>query len=88
MIIRVFAIYDGKAHIFGQPFFQLSDVLAVRACTVAAQDPQSMLSKCPADFTLFALGSFDDERGVFTGLPQPENLGFVSSFLVKESSHV
>lgn len=83
MITSVFAIYDSKAKAFMVPFFQASVATGMRAFTMAVNDPNTVLYKHPEDFTLFHLGSFDDELGRFVPLPQPASLCMAPA--VKES---
>jgi len=85
MILRMFAVFDMKIGSYAQPFFQASVPAAKRAFRDAAQDPQTMLAKHPADFALFYLGDFDDETGSIVGI-QPENLGLASSFIVQSEA--
>lgn len=85
MIHGVYAIYDSKARAFMQPFFSMNHDTARRATAVAVNDPQSMLYKFPEDYTLHALGQFEDENGAFLLTKVPENLGPVAN--LKEISH-
>lgn len=80
MIHGMYAIYDSKARAFMQPFFSLNHDTARRATATAVNDPGSMLHKFPEDFTLHALGQFEDENGAFLLTKAPENLGPVAQF--------
>lgn len=72
----VCAVRDLKADTFSSPFCEASEGTAVRAFQEAVNDPQTMLSKYPADFELVRLGTFDDETAVFDcGLPRQIALG-------------
>lgn len=68
--MRVFAVRDAKAGVFGTPFFQVNRAVAVRAVQQAAADPDTMLSKAPGDFALWDLGEWSDETGLFSGVPE------------------
>lgn len=68
MIHSVLAVYDEKAEAFAAPFFQQSDVLAVRAFMSAARDPESLLYKFPRDYALYKLATYDDNTGHFENL--------------------
>jgi len=72
MIHSVLAVFDEKAEAFAQPFFQQSDVLAIRAFTAAARDPESLLYKFPRDYSLYKLGTYDDGLGRFENLERPQ----------------
>lgn len=68
MITNVYSIFDVKAKVFGSPFYAQCDEIAIRNCAAAVRDDgqNSMLSKFPEDFTLYRIGSFDDDRGVLS----------------------
>lgn len=79
MKIQTYAIYDSKAAVFSQPFFTQNNEVAIRSFSVTANDPQSNVSRFPADFSLHHIGEYDDETGVLT--PQkPNNLGLAAQF--------
>jgi len=63
MIYRVFAVYDEKIAAYMQPFFSPTIASGIRAFADAASDPNSMLNKHPADFTLCVIGNFHDDQG-------------------------
>lgn len=63
MITKAFAIYDGKGKMFGVPFFMPQPGLATRAFMDLVNDPQSTVNRHPADYTLYQIGSFDDNSG-------------------------
>lgn len=86
MRVNVFAVYDSKAATYGQPFFSPTIGSAMRAFHTACLDPQSMLAKHPADFSLMQLGTFDDDTGELIGLNPPVNIGLAANF--KEHAHV
>ena len=60
MIKKMFTIYDEKAEAYFPPFYTDTEGLAIRMIMETMNDPNSNLSKYPADFTLFYLGEFDD----------------------------
>lgn len=80
MIQRVFAVYDSKARVFFRPFYCPIAEVAKRAFTTSANDPESQLCQFPADFTLFELGSFDDESGRFLQLEHHINHGQAANY--------
>lgn len=80
MNYQAYAIYDQKAHVFSQPFYAINKEVAGRQFAIVANDPSSLIGKHPADFSLFVLGTFDDELGTFVNLPTPENLGVALNF--------
>lgn len=65
MITQVFSVLDAKIGSFMQPWFSATVDSARRAFFDACQDSASLLGRHPQDFTLYHLGSFDDETGLF-----------------------
>lgn len=61
----VFSVYDSKAEAFLQPMFFVTRAVAVRAFGAAVRDDVHEFSKFAEDYTLFELGSFDEEAGKF-----------------------
>jgi len=81
VILQAFAVYDNKAKAFATPFFQASVPLAVRAFGAAANDRSLLIAQYPEDYTLFHIGTFDDEIGQLHCLAQHENLGLASVYI-------
>lgn len=63
MIRKVFSVYDTKAGAYMTPFFYPSEAMAIRAFTQAVLSPEHDIHAFPQDYTLFAIGEFDDEKG-------------------------
>lgn len=70
----IFCVYDSKAEVYGKPFFLQSVGLAKRGFTEAANDPSSEICKYAEDFSLFQLGSFDEQTGRIETLQAPVHL--------------
>ncbi len=66
MELLMFSVFDSKCAAYMQPFFFNSRGQAIRAFTDLANDPNSMISKHAADFTLFSIGSYDDGTAIVT----------------------
>lgn len=60
----MFSMHDAKAGIYSQPFYAPNRAVAQRHFQAAMDDPQSMVSKFPADFRLYEVGVFNDVTGV------------------------
>ena len=60
---RMFSAYDRKLGVYYSPFSFLHLGQALRAWETICTDGQSMMSKHPADFVLFEVGEFDDDKG-------------------------
>lgn len=62
MLLRAYSIYDNKALQYHPPFFASADGAAVRSFSDAANDLQTNIGRHPSDFSLFFVGSFDDQH--------------------------
>lgn len=80
MLKNVYTVLDSKSGIFGHPFVAINHNIALRDFCAAAHDGQSTISKFPADFTLFSIGTFDDETGTVETFSAPVNLGIALQF--------
>lgn len=85
MMMKAYSIYDQAAKAYMQPFFTSADGLAARMFSNLVNDGQSQVSGHPADFTLFGVGEFDDQTGVFQAV-QP--VAICTALSVKEASNV
>lgn len=79
--MRVFSVYDSKAEAYGSPVFLKTKGEAIRGFTDIVNDGNSMLSKYPGDYTLFELGSFDEETAKFDLHSSPVSLGVALEFV-------
>lgn len=78
MIHQVFSIFDNAAKVYNKPFFLKNRYEAVRMFGDLVRDEQSMLSKHPQDFSLFHVGSFDDESAELINLKVPDRVMLAS----------
>jgi len=62
------------------PFLVPHAGAALRSWEEIVNDGQSVMSKYPADFTLFELGSFDSDTGKFDQHENPVNMGQAVNF--------
>jgi len=68
----VCTVYDSAAKAYLQPFYQAGKGTAFRAFQDAVNDEKSQFHKHPKDYSLFIIGTFDDEKCTFDMLPRPE----------------
>lgn len=80
MIIKMFSVFDQKALAFMPPFFTPRSEQAVRSFTECANDPAHGFCRSPQDYTLYELGTFNDDSATFNILPQPLPLGSAVQF--------
>lgn len=83
---EMFAVYDSKARCFFAPFTSQSVATARRAFAAAVNAAHdhgaTMIQQHPEDFTLFRVGSFDDDTGVMTAMQPPENHGLAANYKI------
>lgn len=75
MKTKIFAIHDAKVGSYMQPFFMQSAGQALRSWGTSINDPSTLFCTHPADFTLFELGTYDDETGMVLAHEIKINLG-------------
>lgn len=85
MLMLTFSIYDIKSEVYSKPFYDTTIGAAIRNFNDAAQDPQTTFNKHPEDFTLYQIGTFDDNTGNISALPEPVELGLPEIALTKET---
>lgn len=83
MTLKIYSLFDEKAKMYSQPFYMAHDGLALRAFGDLVGDPKTTPGKYPVDFTLWKLGEFDDNSGIFCTV-KPEYLAKAVDF-VKEA---
>ena len=83
MKINSYSIRDGKGCIFGRPFFQVNNSVAMRTFQDLVADPQTEIHRHPDDFKLYLVGSFDDNTGVLAPEVQPVFLAHGTDFVQK-----
>lgn len=66
MLHKIFTIHDVKADAYYKPFFFPNKAMAIREFTNLVNDKNSQVGTNPADYTLFALGEFDDNKAEFS----------------------
>lgn len=74
--MKIYCIYDNNARTYGTPFFQPTNVHAVRAMKVEInrQDPGNVMYLFPGEYDLYLVGEFNDQDGKVSGLETPEKL--------------
>lgn len=64
MKLNIYAVFDSKAAAYASPFFMQRDTMALRAFTDLTNDRQSSINKHPEDYSLWKIGSYDDDTGL------------------------
>lgn len=68
MQLNAYSVYDNKALVYGVPFFAPTDGSAVRSFSDLANDLQTTVGSHPGDFSLYCVGSYDDQDASFLPL--------------------
>jgi len=66
MKLITFSIFDEKAKAYIPPFFMHREGQAARVFSDCIRDEKHQFSKNPGDYTLYIIGTFDDETGTIT----------------------
>lgn len=77
----MFAIYDQKAEFYLSPITFNSRGESLRNFSDAVNDSTTMLHRHPADFTLFEIGTYDNEKCEIQMHTSPINLGNAIEFV-------
>lgn len=88
MIMTVFAIYDSGVSTWMVPIFARNKGEIMRSFIEAVNNPESKFFKHPADYTLFEIGTWDDDKCVFDLLKTPVRLGVAIEYLQKNDKLV
>lgn len=79
-VLKVFSVYDSKVGAYLNPIFLQSKGAAMRAFEDAVNSSDHQFYKHAADFTMFELGSWDEEKGKFTLHSTPISIGVAIEF--------
>ena len=61
MKLEMFSIYDTKSETYFQPIFLMNEAMMLRQFADMANDKDCAISKHPEDYTLYHLGSWQDQ---------------------------
>jgi len=70
MILKAYTVWDSAADAYIQPFWATNDKVALRSFHTACTDSGHDFYKHAEDYTLFRIGSFDQQLGDLL----PENM--------------
>lgn len=88
MKLELLAVYDSKAKAFMAPFVVSQIAVAARVFAEAANKMNHQICEHPEDFTLWHLGTFDDDTATFDIKPVYINLGMASQYKTETLTHV
>lgn len=87
MLHKVYAIYDSGVSTWMKPIFAKNNGEILRSFMEACNDVNTQFSKYPSDYTLFELGTFDDDKCLFDLFVSPSRLA-VAIEMVKPKADV
>ena len=86
MKLQMYSIFDQAAKAFAQPFFMHNDGLAIRAFQDNANSADSQIAKHPDQFTLYNIGTYDDQTGQVDTV-DPKSLGIAQTYIQPEEQN-
>lgn len=72
---RMYSVHDSKAAAYLDPFYSTNDGTALRSFVAAARDEKHIFYLHASDYTLFFIGTFDEETSQLEGATPQINLG-------------
>ena len=81
-MLKAFCIFDAAATAAMRPFFAQSAGAAIREFTDIVNNPEHPIGEHPEDYTLFAIGEFNEQSGTLEGCT-PASLGNGLTYLRK-----
>lgn len=82
MKYNLFTIYDEVTEVYNLPFAAINEREAIRNVTLAAQDPNSSLNRSAEDYSLYHVGTYDDQTAIYENI-QPVRLVVRISTLIR-----
>lgn len=64
MLLQVYTIFDSAAKCYQRPFYCQADGEALRAFVDLAEDKEHPVGKHPEDYSLWRIGSYNDNSGL------------------------
>ena len=80
MKLKMLAMKDLKSNVYEKPFCVRTVADGIRAFEGVANDSNTQIGQFPADFALYVIGDYDDEKGMLTSISH-ESLGTASDFI-------
>lgn len=74
MLTNIYSIFDSKVSVYHRPFHAHNEESMRRECLRILDNRDHDITRNPEDFSVFLLGTFDDQNAQFTLLPSPLSL--------------
>lgn len=84
MVYRMYALYNAATELYEGIMLYRSDVVAQRGFEATLESAKGKLDA--SDFTMYCLGTFDNESCSLVPFPSPQKVEFVSKFIPEEES--
>lgn len=84
--MKIFAVYDSKAEAFLPPWTATTTAVAIRRFEATAQQPESDFARFGADYTLFELGDWHENKGEVRMHEAKLNLGTALQFQAEKTN--
>lgn len=78
--MKIFTVYDSKADAYMTPFFTMTAGLAVRSFQEASIQEGHQFNKHAADYTLYEIGDYNEQKGIITMHKAHIDLGTAKHF--------
>jgi len=88
MLLSVFCVYDSACSTWRTPIFARNKGEMMRSFIDACNDPNAIFAKHPSDYTLFEIGTWDDDKCKFDLLKTPVSLGIAIEFVKRPDGGV
>lgn len=75
MILKIFTVYDSKAQCYMPPFFERASGIAIRQFEASVQAQDHQFNRHAEDYTLFEVGTYDDNTCEIEMHPHKISLG-------------
>lgn len=82
MMLKMFSVFDSKIKAYLPPFFQRTTGEAERAFSDAVNRQDSGFKAHAEDYSLFELGSWDDQTCKFDLLDTPHSIGVAIQYVI------
>ena len=72
MKLKIFSLFDEKAQAYNTPQYLKHPGEAIRMLQTTLSNKDSMVAQYPEDYSLYCLGTFDDNNGKIACTVEPE----------------
>lgn len=79
--MKIYTIYDEKAQSYNTPFTALNDQLAIRIFQDASNDPQTTVYHHKEDFTLYGIGTYNQDTAELVPYDKKQYLIKANTFM-------